>query len=177
MRNGVAVVFLVTCLLGGTAAAVAAGPEGDGEAWIAVFPGEAEPVLHEAAVPVWDREEGVVIAGPSEEQLDVLRAQGVEPLFSAPDRGEGIYVLSHDRYFKPPVLAGLRRFKVNERAVLYLIPKGLEMDLPGLKLHALFHGVPRVALPPVHIHPADAGEPKALLTALPLVQQIVDATS
>jgi len=181
MRNGVAVVFFLTCLLGVTAAVpVAAGPAApdlDHGLWIALYPGTAEPILHEAAVPVWDREEGVVVAGPSEEQLDVLGAQGVEPLFSAPDDGGGIYVLSHDRYFTPPVLAGLRRFKINERAMLYLIPKGLEMDLPGLKLHALFHGVPRVALPPVRVHPAAAAAPKALLTALPLVQQIVDGTS
>ena len=74
--------------------------------------------------------------------------QGVEPVFSAPDRGEGIYLLSHDRYFKPPVLAGLRRFRINDRAMLYLIPSGVEMELPRLKFHGLFHGVPRVALPP-----------------------------
>ncbi|HEY4592812.1 MAG TPA: M28 family peptidase, partial [Thermoanaerobaculia bacterium] len=181
MRNGVAGVFVLTCLLGLASAvpvaAVAAGPDLDSELWITVFPGDVEPVLHEAAVAVWDREEGVVIAGPSEEQLDVLRAQGIEPLFSAPDQGEGIYLLSHDRYFTPPLLPGLRRFKINERAMLYLIPAGLEMSLPGLKLHALFHGVPRVALPPVHIHPADADTSKAALAPIALVRQIVDATS
>jgi hypothetical protein len=179
-RNGIAVAFVLMSLLGLTAAPVAAAPaepEPGGDRWIALFPGSVEPVLHEAAVPVWDREEGVVVAGPSEAQLDVLRAQGVEPAFSAPDQGEGIYLLSHDRWFTPPVLAGLRRFKINDRAMLYLVPAGVEMSLAGRKLHALFHGVPRVALPPVRVHPADLEAPKALLTAQPLVQQIVDATS
>ena len=87
MRNGVAIVVFLTCLLGVTAAAPvaagAAGPDLDSERWIAVFPGEVEPVLHEAAVPVWDREEGVVIAGPSEEQLEVLRAQEFNEMIPA----------------------------------------------------------------------------------------------
>ena len=66
--------------------------------------------------------------------------------------------------------------------MLYLIPAGLEMELPRLKLHALFHGVPRVALPPVRVHPADAAAPRtpappAPFAPIPLVQQIVDATS
>ena len=155
----------------------AGGGDVHGEAWIALFPGDQEPILRDASVPIWDREEGVVIAGPSDGQLEVLGAQGVEPVFSARDHGEGIHVLSHDRYFTPPVLAGVRRFQINDRAMLYLFPAGLEMDLPRLKLHALFHGVPRVALPPVRVHPADAAGPLAPLTPLPLVQQIVDATS
>jgi hypothetical protein len=29
--------------------------------------------------------------------------------------------------------AGLRRFQINDRAMLDLIPAGLEMELPGLK--------------------------------------------
>ena len=180
-RNVVAGVFALMCLAGFTAvvpaAAGPAGPDLDSDQWIALFPGAVEPLLHDSSVAIWDREEGVVIAGPSAAQLDVLRAQGFAPLFSAPDRGEGIYVLSHDRYFAPPVLAGLRRFKINERAMLYLIPAGLEMELPGLKMHALFHGVPRVALGPVQVHPADQAASAEPLAALPLVQQIVDATS
>ncbi len=170
-------------LVGFTAAAVAARPVEpaiDRDQWIALFPGDVEPILHESAVPVWDREEGVVIAGPSESQLDSLRAQGIEPVFSAPDHGEGIHVLSHDRYFTPPVFPGLARFQINRQAMLYLIPAGLEMELPGLKLHALFHGVPRVALPPVRVHPADLAAATAqpsTLAPIGLVQQIVDATS
>jgi len=140
-------------------------------------PGEAEPIFHDAAVPVWGREEGVVIAGPSEAQLDDLRAQGVEPVFRVLDHGEGIHVLSHDRYVTPPVLNGLRRFKIDDRAMLYLIPAGLEMDLPRLKLHALFHGVPRVALPPVQAHRAAAAAPLASSAPIELVRKIVDATS
>jgi len=177
----VAGVLALICLVGLTAAAPvaarAAGPDVEHDRWIALFAGDAEPMLHAAAVPIWSREEGVVIAGPSQAQLEVLGAQGVEPIFSAPDHGEAIHVLSHDRYFRPPVLAGLRRFQINERAMLYLIPAGLEMDLPRRKLHGLFHGVPRVALPPVRVHPADAGGPLQPLAPLPLVQQIVDATS
>jgi hypothetical protein len=179
MRNGLAAVLALLSLTG-LAAAAAAAPAGQDLGrgrWIAVFPGGVEPILHEAAIPVWDREEGVIIAGPSGAQLAVLGAQGVEPLFSAPDRGEGIHVLSHDRYFTPPGLAGLRRFEINERTMLYLIPAGLEMELPQLKLHALFHGVPRIALPPVRVHPADAAAAVTTLAADPLVQQIVDATS
>ncbi len=174
----VAGVLALMCLLGFTAAAAgAAVPDGDAGRWIALFAGDQEPVLHDAAVPIWGREEGVVIAGPSRAQLAVLGAQGIAPLFSVLDHGEGIHVLSHDRYFAPPVLAGLRRYRINDRAMLYLMPAGLEMELPGLKLHALFHGVPRVALPPVRVHAADAGGPLVPPAAIPLVQQIVDATS
>src|ERR1700687_3033373 len=149
----------------------------DSDRWITVFPGDREPVLHESSVPIWDREEGVVIAGPSDVQLEGLRAQGIEPIFSAPDHGEDIYVLSHDRSFTPPVFTGLRRFQINEQAMLYLLPAGLEMDLPRLKFHGLFHGVPRVALPPVRVHPTDAVAPRVSLAPIPLVQQIVGATS
>jgi hypothetical protein len=188
MRNVVAGMFALLALMGlaGLSAADSsarpAGPDiGPEDRWIALFPGDREPVLREASVPIWDREEGVVIAGLSGAQLDGLRAQGVEPVFSARDHGEGIQVLSHDRYFTPPVIAGLRRFRIDDRAMLYLIPAGLEMDLPRLKLHALFHGVPRVALPPVRVHPADAAGAADSAAAAPparnrLVQQIVDAT-
>jgi hypothetical protein len=179
-RNGIAGVFALAYLAGLIAAApiaVAAGPDVERDRWIALFPGDKEPILQDASVPIWDREEGVVIAGPSRAQLEVLGAQGIEPIFSAPDRGEGIHVLSHDRTFAPPALAGLRRFQINARAMLYLIPAGLEMELPGRKLHALFHGVPRVALPPVRVHPADAAGPLVPPAAIALVQQIVDATS
>ena len=145
------------CLAGLPAAASgAAGPEPDREPWIAVFAGGLEPDLRDSSVPIWDREEGVVVTGPSEAQLDVLRAQGVEPVFSVRDHGEGLYILSHDRQFTPPALGGLLRFRINGRAMLYLIPAGMEVSLPRLKLHALFHGVPRVALPAVRVHPADA---------------------
>jgi len=90
--------------------------------WIALFPSGLEPVVRDAAVPIWGREDGVIIAGASEPQLDALRAQGVEPLFSARDHGEGIHVLSHDRYFIPPVLAGVPRFQIDDQTMLYLIP-------------------------------------------------------
>jgi len=185
-RLVVAGVFVLMGLAGLTAspaAALLAGPEADHDPWIALFPGDTEPILHDSSIPVWDREEGVVIAGPSEAQLDGLRAQGIEPIFRAPDHGEGIHVLSHDRYFTPPVLPGVVRFEINARAMLYLIPSGVEMELPRLKFHGLFHGVPRVALAPVRVHPADAAvaagavTPQALLAPIPLVQQIVDATS
>ncbi len=180
-RNVVAGIFSLLALIGlaglsaADSAARPAGPEiGPEDRWIALFPVGREAVLREASVPIWDREEGVVIAGLSAAQLDGLRAQGVEPVFSARDHGEGLQVLSHDRYFTPPVLAGLRRFRINDRAMLYLLPAGLEMDLPRLKLHALFHGVPRIGLPPLRVHPAAAAAPPP--TRNRLVQQIVDAT-
>ncbi|MFY9820787.1 MAG: M28 family peptidase, partial [Thermoanaerobaculia bacterium] len=191
-RNVVAGVFVLMGLAGFTAAPAAARParpDADRDPWIALFPGDAEPFLHEASVPVWDREEGVVIAGPSEAQLGLLHVQGIDAIFKAPDHGEAIHVLSHDRYFTPPDLPGVARFEINRGAMLYLLPAGLQMDLPRLKLHGLFHGVPRVALAPVRVHPADAAAanaadiaantaaPQALLTPIPLVQQIVDATS
>jgi hypothetical protein len=152
------VLAAVLALTGSTAWAHQEGPAGqdiDRGQWIALFPGAVEPILHDSSVPVWDREEGVVVAGPSDAQLDVLRGKGVEPIWSAPDNGEGIHILSHDRYFTPPVLTGVHRFEINDRAMLYLIPAGVVRELPGLKMHALFHGVPRVALPPVRVHPAD----------------------
>ena len=102
-RNVVAVVSVLVGLVGLTAAPAAgsAGPDVDRDPQIALFPGGVEPVLHESSVPVWGREEGVVVAGPSAAQLEALRAQGIEPVFSAPDHGEGIHILSHDRFFRP----------------------------------------------------------------------------
>jgi hypothetical protein len=161
------------------AGALVSAEPGGGDSWIALFPGDTEPILRDSSVPIWDREEGVVIAGLSEAQLDGLHAQGIEPIFSARDHGEGIHVLSHDRDFTPPSFAGLARFRINDRAMLYLIPAGLEMRLPRLKLHALFHGVPRVALPPIQPHTADAAPPSkraARPAGNPLVRKIVDAT-
>jgi hypothetical protein len=144
--------------------------------WIALFRGDAELSLRDASVPIWGREEGTVIAGPSSDQLDLLRKQGIEPIFSAPDNGEAIHVFSHDRYFRPPELSGILRFQISDQAMLYLIPAGLQIDLPRLKLHGLFHGVPRIALSPLRVHPADAA-PQMSLAPIALVQQIVDATS
>ena len=186
-RNVVIGVISLMCLAGLPAASPAgsAGLDAGGEPWIALFPGDAEPFLREVSVPIWDREESVVVAGLSGAQLDGLRSQGIEPVFSARDHGEGIYVLSHDRSFAPPVLAGLPRFRIDDGAMLYLVPAGVEMDLPRVRLHALFHGVPRIALPPVRVHPADAANAgnagNVAETAAPpapsrLVQQIVDAT-
>ncbi|HEY3568419.1 MAG TPA: M28 family peptidase [Thermoanaerobaculia bacterium] len=179
-RNVVAGVVSLIYLAGLSQAAPAAGstaPDAGRDSWIAVFPNEAEPLLRDASVPVWDREEGVVVAGPSGEQLDLLRAQGVEPLFSARDHGESIQVLSHDDLFDPPALAGAPRFRIDDQTMLYLLPSGVEMSLPRLKLHALFHGVPRVALSPVRVHPADQAGPKAASASNPLVKKIVQATS
>ncbi|HEY0556065.1 MAG TPA: M28 family peptidase [Thermoanaerobaculia bacterium] len=187
-RNVAAGFFLLICLAGlpaaASVAAGAAGPGADRDLWIALFPADSEAILRDASVAIWDREEGVVIAGPSGNQLDELRAEGVEPIFSARDRGEGIHVLSHDRAISPPAIStpsliGVQRFRINDRAMLYLIPAGLEMSLPRLKLLALFHGVPRVALPPVRLHAADAAAPSKR-AARPatnlLVRKIVDAT-
>ncbi|MEP7012281.1 MAG: M28 family peptidase [Acidobacteriota bacterium] len=183
-RSVVAGVLLLACLVGFTVAAPAiagtAAPSVDREPWIAVFSGDLEPNLHKASISIWDREEDVVIAGLSIRQLDALRARGIEPMWSAPDRGEAIHVLSYDRSFEPPAWKGVVRFSINSQAMLYLLPAGFDQELPHLKWHALFHGVPRVALSPVQRHPADvlteaAGpEPSAPIA---LVQQIVDATS
>jgi Peptidase family M28 len=174
-RNvAVEVVFLL-CLVGLPAASLSADTLPD--RWIALFPAGAEPALRGSSVPIWDREEGAVLAGPSEDQLGALRARGVEPLFSARDHGESIQVLSHDHHFDPPVLAGVPRFQIDDRTMLYLIPAGMETSLPRLKLHGLFHGVPRVALPPVRVHPADQAAPKAASVPNPLVKRIVQATS
>ncbi|HUR02366.1 MAG TPA: M28 family peptidase [Nonomuraea sp.] len=190
--NGVARSIAVCALIGlCTAAALSAAappnlpnpasPDAGGESWIAVFPAEQEAALREAGVPIWDREEDVVIAGPSDSQFDAVRAQGVSALFSIPDNGEALHILSYDRFFTPPNLPGLR-YRINAQAILYLLPAGTEMKLPRLKLHGLFHGVPRVPLSAVRPHAADiaaaASGPLASITAaLPLVQQIVNATS
>jgi hypothetical protein len=99
-------------------------------AWIALFPGDAESSLRQASVPIWGREEGTVIAAPSDVQLDVLRGQGIEPIFSARDNGEAVHVLSHDQSFAPPAIPGVARFQINDQAMLYLIPPGLQIDLP-----------------------------------------------
>src|SRR5436305_441666 len=97
--------LLLRSLLGFAILAALAGPAGartDGDSWIALFPSDLEPVVRDAAVPIWGREDGVIVAGASGPKLDALRAQGVEPLFSARDHGEGIHVRSHDRSFDPP---------------------------------------------------------------------------
>lgn len=111
------------CLLG-LSAALPLSAQSPRDRWIALFPGDAEPVLQSSSVPVWDREESVVVAGPSESQLDVLRAQGIEPLFNARDHGESIQVLSHDGHFDPPALAGAPRFRIDDQTMLYLLPRG-----------------------------------------------------
>jgi len=176
MRTAVACVALI-CLAGFPAATGAAATDVDRDQRIALFPADLESVLRDVAVPIWDREEGVVVVGLPAVQLDVLENQGIEPIWSAPDRGEAIHVLSHDRSFTPPDLKGLIRFQISESAMFYLIPAGLKMDLPRVKFHALFHGVPRVALSAVRVHPADAEGAQASLAPIGLVQQIVDATS
>jgi hypothetical protein len=160
-----------------------ASPDIHGESWIALFPADQETALREAGVPIWDREEDIVIAGPSDSQFEAVRAQGVSALFSIPDNGEGIHVLSYDRFFTPPNLPGLR-YRINGQSILYLLPAGTEMRLPRLKLHGLFHGVPRIPLAPVRLHAADVAAasfqqpiPITAPAALPLVQQIVNATS
>jgi hypothetical protein len=150
---------------------------------ISVFSGDLEATLRAAAVPIWGREEGVVITGPSYDQLDALCAEGVAPLYSAADKGEAIHVLSHDAYFTPPDFPDTPRFDIDEHAVLYLLPADFRGPLPRLKLHALFHGVPRIELPPIQAHAADtkhaqpARSNHELLAPISLVQQIVDATS
>jgi hypothetical protein len=185
MRKRSRHLILVTALLAG---GITAGgcdtqtPEAGhdpGEPWIALFPGDAEPSLHAAAVPIWDREEGIVIAGASGAQLDALRARGVAPTFSAPDGGEAIHVLSYDRFFTPPELPDAIHAPINDHSMLYLLPAGLQMELPRLKLHGLFHGVPRVALAPIAVPTADVARAAgtAPLAPIGLVQQIVNSTS
>src|SRR3982751_5074739 len=172
---GVASLMFLTGL--SPAAPASAGSSSGPDRWIAFFPESSEPLLREASVPIWEREEGAIVTGPSDAQIEALRAQGIEPLFSAADHGESIQVLSHDRAFTPPVLAGAPRFRIDDRTMLYLIPAGLEMSLPQRKPLAMFHGVPRVALPPVRVHPADKVAAPASSAPNSLVQQIVDATS
>ena len=65
-------------ILGLTLFAAFIPPAAAGSGWIAVFPGDVEAGLHEAAVPVWGREEGIVIAGPSDEQLAQAGPCGVQ---------------------------------------------------------------------------------------------------
>lgn len=184
MRKRSRYLALVSALLAGSIAAgcdtQAAAPEHDpDEAWIAVFPDDAEPSLRAADVAIWDREDGVVIAGASGAQLDALRGHGIAPTFSAPDGGEAIHVLSYDHLFTPPDLPDTVRAPINDHAMLYLLPAGLEMELPRLKFHGLFHGVPRIALEPRPVETEESAHlgGAAPLTALPLVQQIVNATS
>jgi len=106
--------------IGATLAPVAASTSS-----IAVFSDSAESILRDASLPIWDREEGVVIASVSSSQLDALKSQGIEPIFTAPDNGEAIHILSYDRYFTPPVFPGVARFAINGQTMLYLIPAGL----------------------------------------------------
>ncbi len=177
LRTAVVRGFVPICFAVFAAAAGPAAADVDRDQRIALFPAELESVLRDYSVPIWDREENVVIVGLSAVQLDILKDQGIEPIWSAPDHGEAIHVLSHDRTFTPPDFPGIVRFPINDQAMLYLIPAGLKMDLPRVKFHALFHGVPRVPLSAVRVHPADVEGVQASLAPIGLVQQIVDATS
>jgi hypothetical protein len=77
---------------------------------IAVFPSAAEAALRENGVEIWDRDESYVLAGVPAGSLSRLEALTLAPLFSAADRGEGIYILSHIESFVPQVIPGVRRF-------------------------------------------------------------------
>ena len=173
-RNLAVGIVSLICLAGLPAASAASNTEH----WIALFPRAAEPVLRNSSIPIWGREEGVIVAGLSGDQLDALRVQGIEPLFSARDHGESIQVLSHDRAINPPILAGVPRFQIDDQTMLYLVPAGAEASLPRVKLRALAHSVPRVALSSVRVHPADQAAPKAAASSPNLlVKRIVQATS
>ncbi len=160
---------------------LAAAPAPDAPALlIGVYPASDEAVLRDHGAAIWERDEQHVIAAAPAAAVERLAALDIAPLFSAPDRGEGIYLLSHDEFFAPPALPGLRRFILSESSALYLLPPGLQMELPRLKFHGMFRGVPRVPLDPVRMHAADAAAllaPPRPQAPNPLVQTIVNATS
>jgi hypothetical protein len=145
---------------------------------IALFAAGHEAALRAQSAQIWDRDEGYVISGVTASALDRLDAAGIAPLFSAPDRGEGIYILSHVESFVPLQIPGIRRFVINPTSVLYLVPAGVQMDMPNLKFRAMLHGIPRIPIPEAKPHAADAAGPaEAPQAPNPLVQQILNATS
>ena len=144
--------------------------------WISVFPDGYEAVLRDAGVEIWTREPGFVVAGASDDAILALAERGIEPIAALEDDGSWMYLLHHAPGFAAPSLSGARVLSLSPEADLYLFGKGLPVEVPRLKPHAAFQGVPRLPLPPVEPHPADLAV-GAKLVVNPLVQQIVDATS
>src|SRR5262245_10287056 len=71
----------------------------DAGPWIGAFSSSAEPALREADVPIWDRDQGVVLGGAFSAQLDRLSSKGIAPFLTLPDHGEWLQILSHDESF------------------------------------------------------------------------------
>lgn len=148
---------------------------------IAVYPEGDEGAVRGAGCEIWDRGDGFVVAGVPGEAVTRLAANRVEARFSVPDRGQALWLLSHESSFVPPELPGAIRFTIDGTQSFYLIPAGSPAVPRGAGLRAKFRGVPRIALPERRPHPADLAAglavPPAPAAALPLVQQIVNATS
>ena len=154
-------------------------PEPAPVSWIAVFPAEVEPRLHEMGVPVWGRDGDIVVAGPDGWQLGLLDAAKASPSFKTPDDGQWIYLLVHEEGFAAPFALKADVHAVSPTTEMYLYPKDQPVELPRvLKPHGGFMAVPRSGLPPVSPHPADLQPAAFQAEAInPLVTQIVGNTS
>lgn len=145
--------------------------------WILALSSRAETDLHELGVPVWDREEEVVIGGATESQIAALEKRGIEPILTIEDSGGGLYVLSHVEGFVMPQPTGAQVFALSPTADLYVYPPDQSFEIRHRKPYAAFHAVPRIALPPIKLHDADLAETTPSFTVNPLVTQLVNDTS
>jgi len=147
--------------------------------WIVVFPSELERDLRAEGIPIWDRDEGVVIGGADASALKFLADQGIVPSVKAHDDGQWIYILSHNEGFAAPSVADAPGYALTSTSTLYLVPSDQSFELPRVKPFGGFRGVPRAGLPEIKPHAADvdADMPVQGFAANPLVTQIVNATS
>lgn len=189
----IALAILASLLPLPAAAAAAAPAEGSGSPapspaislapepspWIVVFPTGLEPSLRNHGVSVWGRSGAFVLGGAVPSSLADLAAEGVVPSLEIADRGQWIYLLTHREQFVPPTMAGAQIYTLSPTSELVLFPGERKVELPFVKPMGGFMAIPRIDLPPIEPHPADAnlGAASAAPASLnPLVSQILAAT-
>ena len=108
-----------------------------GSQWIVVFPASSEFALRDQGVPIWERDEGIVLAGAGDDQIAALAALKIEPIVAVADDGAYIELLSHQEGFAAPRVLGTLAFPVSPSLDLYLVPADqslevLQEDVPAL---------------------------------------------
>ena len=152
-------------------------------AFIVVLDAAAEPALRQHGGAVWGRGSGLVLASVDQPVVAALAAEGITPRATAPDRGEWIYLLDHrSEWTPPPPPPGAFALRVGPAEQVWFFQAGAPVDLPAVRPMGAFRGIPRIPLPPIVVHPADAGPSGAPVRSPdtppnPLVQQIVNDTS
>ena len=170
MTHAVRAVFAMACLVCASMT-VAAEPK-----WISILPADHEAILREEGIVVWTRQPGFIVGTAPDAGIERLSQRGITPLTEIPDDGQWMYLLHHQPGFAAPPAEGATIMRLSDEIDLYLFPAGSKVELPRVKPHAAFQGVPRVPLPPRAPHAADLAA-QAPATVNPLVAQILAATS